>query len=1040
MANETSNTRRDFLKTAALLGGSAVVATQVPRVLSMLGSATARATGFDDYDYTLNNPENMIHSVCLQCHVACPMRCKFHDGVLVKIDGNAYSPQNLIPHLDYETSLEDAAKRDGKLCSKGLAGIETLYDPYRITKVLKRAGPRGSNKWQTISFDQAVAEICDGGDLFGEGHVDGLGQIATLTDATLSKEMHDDVDKIKAGTMTVAEFNTKYSADLDKLIDPDHPDKGPKNNQFTFMIGRAEHGRKEFLKRFIADTFGSVNYVDHYNICEPSHHFAQDMVTGKTHMKPDLLNVEFAIFWGTGAYEANFGSTPMAEKVTRSLRERNFKMAVVDPRLSKTAGKAHWWLPVKPGADTALALGMIRWILENERHDSTYLANATKAAATADGEKTYSNATYLVKVEGGRPTKFLRGDEAGLGGTKDQFVVSVSGAPTPVTPGDTENAVHGDLFASPTRRGIATKTSLLLLRERAYEKNLAEYADLSGIEQRHIVEVADEFTSHGKKAAVDLYRGACQHTNGYYICQAVTILNVLIGNPDWKGGLSAGGGHWHEFGGKAASRYNSGEMHPNKLSKFGITQSRAGWHYEDTTLYAEHGYPAKRPFYPFIDSMYSEIIPSAADEYPYPMKAVFILKGTPALSIPGATQDTINTLRDTSKIPLMVNCDIVVGETSMYADYIIPDLTYMERWGTPHVTPDVQTETSKVRQPAAAPLTEAVTVDGEEMPISGESFLIACAKRLGLSGVGKDGLGTGWDFNRPEDYYLKAVANIAYGDKVGEEVPDASHEELAIFEKARRHLPASVFDIHKWQAAIRADEWPKVVYVLNRGGRFENFDKAYNGKYLGHTHGALFKLYAEPVAIAKNSITGENFDGRPTYEPVKDAAGKTIDPGDYPFHLITFKEIFGGHSRTASNYWSNYSLQPENFVLLSNSDAQAYGLKDGDKVRVVSPSSDGVIDLGDSTQARVEGKVKTLEGIRPGTVAVSWHYGHWNAYGARGVIEIDGSKIRPDMRRAKGLCPNPVMQVDSSIGKVGLTDPIGGSAAFFDTKVKLVKV
>jgi anaerobic selenocysteine-containing dehydrogenase len=482
------------------------------------------------------------------------------------------------------------------------------------------------------------------------------------------------------------------------------------------------------LQRFISDTFGSVNYVDHYNICEPSHHFAYEVLTnqysdgkwsgGKHHMKPDLLNAEFVIYWGTGAFEANFGSTPIAEKVTKGLRERNFKIAVVDPRLSKTAAKAHWWLPVRPGGDGALALAMIRWIFENERYDQTYLENANKAAAVADGEKTWSSASCLVKIKNGRPTRFLRGNEGGTGGTESQLVVSVSGVPTPVTPGDTTTPIHGDLFASTTVGGITTKTSLLLLRERAYEKSLAAYADLSGVEERLIAEVADEFTSHGKKAAVDSYRGACQHTSGYYISQAVTTLNLLIGNIDWKGGLSVGGGHWHEFGGKPGNPNNFKNMHPDKLTKFGITQSRASWFYEDTTLYKEQGYPAKRPFYPFIGSMYSEVIPSAADEYPYPMKAVLIIKGTPALSIPGATQDTINTLRDVSKIPLILSCDIVIGETSMYADYIIPDLTYMERWGTPHVTPDIQTETSKVRQPAAAPLTETVTVDGEQMPIS----------------------------------------------------------------------------------------------------------------------------------------------------------------------------------------------------------------------------------------------------------------------------------------------------------------------------------
>ena len=84
--------------------------------------------------------------------------------------------------------------------------------------------------------------------------------------------------------------------------------------------------------------------------------------------------------------------------------------------------------------------------------------------------------------------------------------------------------------------------------------------------------------------------------------------------------------------------------------------------------------------------------------------------------------------------------------------------------------------------------------------------------------------------------------------------------------------------------------------------------------------------------------------------------------------------------------------------------------------------------------------MKSLEGMRPGTVAISWHYGHWNAYGANAQIEIDGLRITGDVRRATGLCPNPIMEKDESIGKVGLTDPIGGSAAFFNTKVKLQKV
>ena len=69
------------------------------------------------------------------------------------------------------------------------------------------------------------------------------------------------------------------------------------------------------------------------------------------------------------------------------------------------------------------------------------------------------------------------------------------------------------------------------------------------------------------------------------------------------------------------------------------------------------------------------------------------------------------------------------------------------------------------------------------------------------------------------------------------------------------------------------------------------------------------------------------------------------------------------------------------------------------------------------------------EGVRPGVVVVSHHFGHW-AYGAQEVV-VDGKRVKGDPRRGKGLQPNMVMAV--------VTDPIGGSAAFFDTNVALVK-
>ena len=212
--------------------------------------------------------------------------------------------------------------------------------------------------------------------------------------------MAEDVKKIGKGALSVQDFKVKYSEHLDVLIDPDHPDLGPKNNQFVFMAGRIQPGRAELMHWFANKAAGSVNAYEHTTICEQSHHRAYAMMTGgKTgHMKPDLMNCEFVIFWGTGAFSANFGMTNMAEKVTSGKLERGMKTAVVDPRLSNDAAHADWWLPVKPSENVALALAMIRWIIENRRFDQRYLENANKAAAVADAEPTWTNAAYLVKI------------------------------------------------------------------------------------------------------------------------------------------------------------------------------------------------------------------------------------------------------------------------------------------------------------------------------------------------------------------------------------------------------------------------------------------------------------------------------------------------------------------------------------------------------------------------------------------------------------------------------------------------------------------
>ena len=105
----------------------------------------------------------------------------------------------------------------------------------------------------------------------------------------------------------------------------------------------------------------------------------------------------------------------------------------------------------------------------------------------------------------------------------------------------------------------------------------------------------------------------------------------------------------------------------------------------------------------------------------------------------------------------------------------------------------------------AIPFTEEVEVNSERMPICMETFLIAVGARMKLSGFGQDAFGKGIPFTRPEDWYLKEVANIAFGDKAGEDVPEADDAEMALFQKARRHLPPSVYNEKRWKQALRSE-------------------------------------------------------------------------------------------------------------------------------------------------------------------------------------------------------------------------------------------
>lgn len=1075
-------TRREFFKTSALLGGSALLASCAPHATPPGDSRVS--------DYELMKPENVLYSVCLQCNTGCGLKVKLLDGVAVKLDGNPRAPQCLYPHLPADTSPFDTAAIDGALCPKGQAGLQTVYDPYRLRRVLKRAGKRGEGRWITIPFAQAIQEIVAGGKLFAhvpgeeEREVPGLRELWALRDPGVARAMAEDLKELKsvmaaiqggqlpasARAAALTRFKEKHQAFLHTLIDPDHPDLGPKNNQFVFNWGRIKGGREHLVRRFVHDAFGSVNAHGHTTVCQGSLYFTGKAMseqwayddkshsvtwTGgeKFYWQADTGNSEFLIFVGASPFEANYGPPGRTPRLTNNIVEGKLKIAVVDPRLSKTAAKAWKWLPAKPGSEGALALALIRWVIENKRYASGYLANANKAAAQADGEPNWCNATWLVKLNAqGEPERFLRAHEVGLAAAQqrrapdgtsyayDLFVVLRDGQPVAVDPNDEATPVEGDLFVDTTLGSLRVKSALQLLYESASAHTIEEWAELCGLKSRDIVELADEFTKHGRRAAADIHRGVSQHTNGFYNVLAWYSLNLLIGNFDYRGGLVKKA-EWNITGDSKGTPLGHmpfifQHLHPHKAKPFGISLIRHEVKYEETSLFS--GYPAKRPFYPLASDVYQEVIPSIGDQYPYPVKCLMLYMGTPVYALPAGNL-LIPILSDPARLPLFVAIDITVGETSVYADYIFPDLSYLERWEFHGSHPSFANQIQPIRQPVVAPIPESVAVFGEEMPISLEAVVLALAERLGLPGFGPDGFGPGMDFKRPEDFYLKMVANVASGNKPGEAVPPADDAELQLFRTARRHLPAAVFDENKWRAAVGEQLWRQVVYLLNRGGRFEDYAQGYTGARLGHPYGKLINLYCEKTATTINAMTGTPFSGIARYvDPYRDCRGNEIDDEEYDLTLITYREITMTKSRTVSNYWL-LSVLPEGAVLLNAGDAQRLGVQDGDRVRLVSASNPtGTWDLGPGWQKPLIGSVKAVQGLRPGVVAFPLGFGHW-AYGSRDLV-IDGQVVRGDPRRARGIHANAAMRVDPVLQNTGLSDPVGASVVFYETRVKVVRV
>lgn len=960
----------------------------------------------------LDDKAKIVPSVCLGCNARCGIRQIVVDGKLEKICGNPYHPYNSMGNpLQYQTPVAKSLPLSSPTCGKSHDAVGYVYNQRRIRKPLKRAGRRGEGKFEEISWEQLIQEVGRGGQLFAH-----LGEEQNIPGL--------------AGCIS------------DDLIDPADPYLGSKRNGFTFMTGRLQAGRKEFIDRFVKSAAGSINRIGHTDICGLGFRMGNYSLTeGKqVELKADPWSAEYILIFGANVYEAlQPGVNTYGAALAKRYSDNQVKFAIVDPRAQNASVHAHDWLPVVPGQDGALAMAMISWMIEKNRINTRYLTRPNLEAAKEAGFACYSNATHLVIDDPLHPNsgKFLRGSdliEKTVADGQDPYMVFTDQEqPQPYDQAALARLEVETTVLSKDGQPIKIASAFSLMKRAVAAKSLQEYSELCGIPVAQIKKTALDFTSYGTRAAVCQYHGAGNYTNGTYGAYSVALLSVLIGSIGMQGGYLTGGG--------AAASWKKGKYDligfAGKYKPGGVKNSREKASYEKTAEYRRKkdktgsGYPASRPWPSFTKGGLSvEALNGIDQQYPYPCEILMTYFYNPVYSTPGGYR-YIPTLESTKKVPLHVSIDIGINESNLYADYIVPDVTYLEGqygWLNPHAP---ALKFTGVRIPAIEPLTGRTA---DDRPYCLETFLIDLAVSLDLPGFGEKAIGDDegrrYPLNRAEDFYLRAYANISAGARL----PKASALEISQVEKN--------YPLARYRDILPEGEWHQLCYMLARGGVFQPYQSVFEDGVFKHGITRVV-LYNEKLATTRNSLTGEPYSGTLQCLSPEDSLGEDLAEKDreYPYSVVTFKMHVHTQSRTV---WHQYTMElfPENHVQINHADGRRLGLKTGDIIRLRSASNpDGI-----------SGKAKLVGTVRPGCVAISFHYGH-SQLGAAPLrisggenVFFGGSKIcnegkmLADPSLGTGTNPNMVGRLDEHLGDTPLVDVLAGIPDFSSTRVQIEKV
>ncbi|HZE27746.1 MAG TPA: molybdopterin-dependent oxidoreductase [Terriglobales bacterium] len=247
-------------------------------------------------------------------HAACPHDCPDACGVLITVEGGR------------ATKIQGDPKHPvtrGFLCAKVAKYLDRVYSPGRVLYPMKRVVPKGSgNKdgsdFRRISWDEALDEIASQ----FKGIVAEFGSEAILPYSY-------------GGTLAVLS-----GASMDR--------------RFFHRLGASQ------LERAICSAAGEAGL--------------KSVIGVKLGTEPEQFRQSrYIIAWGANIHGNNVHLWPFVEEARRA----GAQLVVIDPYRTRTAKCADWHLPINPGTDAALALGMMHVIVGEGLHDADYVANYT---------------------------------------------------------------------------------------------------------------------------------------------------------------------------------------------------------------------------------------------------------------------------------------------------------------------------------------------------------------------------------------------------------------------------------------------------------------------------------------------------------------------------------------------------------------------------------------------------------------------------------------------------------------------------------------